>query len=256
MRALYRFALFLMFVALLWCAEIPLASLANVRQLENRNGDYSASEQALLRAGSGASLALQRGLNSDSLETRLRCARLMALRGDRAGDRALLEALRNHSTMNDQLGAMAEAMLLAVWNERRGPESAERDRLVRPRSKGSDAEIVKTLDQLLEKYPDWTAGYVQRGRIYQRNGEGLEAYRQAREALERDGEDFEAMVLLAQACLLLGRPEQAGVCLQQALTVNPRLKHAIREDIKDTLKAIDTERARRRQERRKDEPVI
>lgn len=256
MRATYLLALFFLLSAFLWSVEIPLAAIAAVREFSNRGADHGAAELTLLRAGSGATLALRRGVNSDSIETRLHCARLMALRGERSGDQVLLETLRAHAAQDDPLGAMAETFLLDVWDQREGPRPALRDRWVRPRGKPDDAESINALNDLLEKYPAWASGYVQRARLYQRNGDGLETKRQALMALAVEADDFEAMVVLGQAYLLLSAPEQAGVCLQEALRLNPRLKHALREDIRETLKAIDVDRARRRRERRKDEPVI
>ena len=256
MRAIYLLSIFLILVALTWSLEVPLASLAAVHGLAKRDADSAALEKSLARAGSGATLALRRGMNSDSLATRLHCARLLALRGDRSGDRCLLETLRNHSAAGDSLGAMAETLMLSVWDQRDGPSPALRDKLTRPRGKGGDAMALSALNDLLEKYPGWAAGYVQRAQIYQRNGDGQEAKRQALAALTLEPGEFEAIVVLAQAYLLLGSPEQAGYCLQQALTLNPRLKLALREDIRETLKAIDLERARRRRDQRKDIPLI
>jgi tetratricopeptide (TPR) repeat protein len=256
MRATYIIAVFFLIAAFLWAVEIPLSSLAEIHHFSEPGANISAGELSLLRAGSGSTLALQRGLNADSLETRLRCARLLALRGDRSGDRLLIDTLRNHAAPDDTLGAMAETFLVGVWDQRDGPRAGMRDKLLRMRAKPTDAELITVLNDLLEKYPAWANGYVQRARIFQRNGEGAEAKRQSLMALAVEPEEFEAMVVLGQAYLLLEAPEQAAVCLQQALRQNPRLKNSLRDDIRETLKAIDTERARRRHERRKEEPVI
>jgi len=256
MRATYVIALFFLIAALLWAVETPLASIAEVHRLSKGETDPAQTEQTLLRAGSGSTLALQQGLNSDSVETRLRCARLLALRGDRGGDRVLLDTLHAHAAMDDTFGAMAETFLIGVWDQREGPHAILRDKLARPHGKATDAETVNVLNELIEKCPAWANGYVLRAKLYQRNGEGAEARRQALMALAFEPDDFEALVVLGQAYLTLEQPEQAGVCLQQALRLNPRLKQSLREDIRETLKAIDTERERRRRERRKDEPVI
>ena len=63
------------------------------------------------------------------------------------------------------------------------------------------------------------------------------------------------MVALAETFMALDAPEQAWVCLEQAVRVNPRLKKVLHDPIQDVLKAIEQEDARRRRERRRERPV-
>jgi hypothetical protein len=63
------------------------------------------------------------------------------------------------------------------------------------------------------------------------------------------------MVVLAQAYLVLGQPGQAMLCLEHAVGLNPRLRPALASEIREALKGLDVERARKRKEQRKQEPI-
>jgi hypothetical protein len=249
MRAVACTILFFVLMALVWALHPPLAAHAAVRALRNPRADVHALESALRRAGQAARPALRRGLVSDDLRQRAHCARLLALSGDRDGDACLLRILRQHGTdALDTAAAMAETFISSVWMERDAPPSTVRTQALA----GNKAAALSTL---LQRYPAWSAGYVARARMSQRNGEAAEARRYALLAVAVEPENFEAMVLLAQACLMLDLPSQAMLCLEHAVGLNPRLRPALQREIREALKGLDLERARKRREKQQHEPL-
>lgn len=255
MRAVaVTFAVFVL-LALAWALHAPLASRAAMRRLSDPANDPRESARALLRAGVGSTRALQNGLAAQDPLPRLYCARLLALRGDRDGDRCLLDVLRRRGGESETLSAMAEVFLNSVWDQRGAPAPALRERVLRGSLVVLAREKAMATDELLSRHPAWSAGFVARARMARHLNEDREARMYALKALLIEPDNFEAMKVLARACLALGEPDNALRTLEQALRVNPRLKAELRDDIRDAIKAIDLDRARRRREKRKESPV-
>lgn len=255
MRAVFLSASLFIVAAMVWAVQIPLLSFATVRTLTDPASDHFAAEEALLNAGSGAALALDAGIKSDSLFVRLHCARVLARNGDHAGDKELSAILRTHP--NDFLGVAAELALSQIWQLRDSPEKTSLKRLAAlDASPGSDVDQIKLLGDLLLKHPGWSNGYVRRARIHQRNNEAFEARRDALSALMVEPDNFEAIEVLVQAYLAMTAPEQAYICVQQALYLNPRLRDAMRDEIRETLRALDIQGDKQRIERRRERPVV
>jgi len=247
-------ALFVL-IALIWTIQVPFSAYALVQSFSDANCDCAAVEEAL-RHASAAVPALKYGLNSRSANVRLRCARMLALRDDPSGEEHLLEALQADDARAEDAAAIAEVYLLSVWDQRDGPSGIERARMARAESSGDDPGQLKVLKDLLAKYPHWIGGYVRRARLYQRNGEALEARRDALLALLKQPSQFEAMVLLAQIDLSINASQDAYLCMEQAVHVNPRLRNDQRDGIREIIRALNAERERQRRERRRDAPVI
>lgn len=250
MRALVWTIAFFVLVALLWALQPPLAARMAVSALRNPRADVPALEQELRRAGNAATRALRSALDSDNPRQRALCARLLALRGSREGDLCLLRMLRQPGNDRPDLtGAMAETFILSVWMERNGPPPAVRARVL---GSGGAAAFAG----VLERYPGWSAGYVARARLSLNSGEATEARHYALQALAAEPENFEALVVLARACLKLDIPSQAMLCLERAVSLNPRLKPALAGEIHQALKGLDLERARKLKEQRRREPLV
>ena len=257
MRAILAFGLACTLLALIWAVQAPLSSYALVRVLDDPSADRAACEAELRRAGNGALLALQGGLASASPQIRLRCARLLAAAGHRDGDGALLDMLGAYGKdPQNPIGAMAETFILSIWEQRDAPEEPARGRLLRIEDEAiPDSEKIAALSETLSHHPAWASGYVRRARVYQRNGDAMEAKRDALIALIIEPHQFEAIVCLSGAYLLLSAPEQALICLEHAARINPRLKETLKKEIQDVLHNIDVDSARRRREQRKETPV-
>ena len=241
-RAVACSVVFFILVALCWALQPPWAAYAAVQALGHPRADARALEEELRRAGNAARPALRHGLDSDNLRRRAVCARLLALSGDGAGDLCLLRMLRGAGA------AMAETYILSVWMERDAPPAAVRARALASSSPGP-------LTSLLERYRAWSAGQVALARLSQRSGEAAEARHYALLALAVEPENFEALVVLAQACLRLDLPGQAALCLEHAVGLNPRLRPALTNEIREALKGLDLERARKRSEQRRRQPL-
>jgi hypothetical protein len=221
-----------------------------VRRLGDPTADPLAAEQELRRAGPAAVRALERGLDPACPLRRARCARILGLNGDRDGDRCLLQMLRERGGAEDDFaGAMAETFLLSVWAQRDAPPPLERHKAL------SNPGSTALLTGLLEKYPGWSAGHVLRAEASLRSGDFAEARFYALQALVVEPENFTAMVVLARAWLALEAPSHATICLERAVGVNPRLKRSLEAEIRDALRGVDLERARRRRELRRQEPA-
>jgi tetratricopeptide (TPR) repeat protein len=257
MRAIVLSLSFLILAAGLWAVQASLQSYVNVKRLASPAADTAACEDALRDAGAAAVPALRAGLAGKNPVVRLRCARVLAQSGDRDGDGCLLAALSTYGKdAQDPVGGLAEALLLSVWDTRGAPPAAWRARVARlAEENGRDREQQALLNECLSRYQNWSAGFVRRAQVYQRHGRHLDACREALNALKVDPDSFEAMVLLAEAYRVLDAPEQAFICMQQAVRVNPRLRAAHADDIRDILKAVERDRLRRRQLKRREQPV-
>jgi len=255
MRSVTLLAVGFIVVALLWTIQIPFSPYLLVQSFKNADCDCAVVEEAL-RNAPAASPALRYGLNSDLANIRLRCARLLALRDDPAGEKYLLEVLHAEDAHAEGATAVAEVYLLSMWEQRNGPLVADRARLARVESSGDDAGELKVLKELLARYPRWIGGLVRRARLYQHNGEPLEARRDALLALLKDSSQFEAMVILAQVDLSINAPDDAYLCMDQAVRVNPQLRRDQRDVIREIIRTLNAERERQRRERRRETPVL
>lgn len=253
----FSFILFI-FIALTWALYTPLSSFIIIQTLLHSTADPSSIDQTLKYTDAGSVTLLRKGMASASPKIRLRCARTLALQGYREGDRCLAEILREHAgSSQDTLGGMSEFFLISLWEQRNAPEPSTRERLTRLETeRNSDPDMINELNEALSNHPAWSGGYVRRARVFQRNGENHDARRDALIALMIDSQNFEAMVVLGRSYLQLDAPEQAFVCLEQAVRVNPRLKSDLKADLVEALKAIEIEKERRRRERRKDVMVV
>ncbi|HYF49878.1 MAG TPA: hypothetical protein VEJ63_10755 [Planctomycetota bacterium] len=254
MRSVLILSLGFTLAALVWAFFMPLSAHALVRSLADPDNDRSEIEAALLACGRNADGALLEGLESSHSQVRLRCARVLALKGDRRGDAALLKLLS--APGNDETAvAQAEAYLTAAWSEREGPPAVLRGKLLREETFKTDADRLLALNEALGRFPGWTAGYVQRAIVYQRTGSVLEARLDALHALELEPSHYEAMIVLGNCNLLLSAPDQAYSCYDQAVRLNPRLRLQFKSEIRDLLRTIEIERARRRREKRREMPL-
>lgn len=259
MRSIVLLVCCFLFFALLWTVQLPVSSYGLVQALGQDNGttDIAGVERELADAGEAAVPALKAGLKSPLANVRLRCARLLAMRSDTAGEDLLLEAL--HAAPESSAGesaATAEVFLLAVWEQRDGPPPAIRARLTRLEASRKDADQIALLTEWLSRNPGWIGGYIHRARAYFRTGEVMDARRDALIALALDANQFESIQILSQVFLMLNSPQDAYLCLEQAVRIDPRLKTELRDDIRDVLKAIDAEKDRRRREHRRETPAI
>jgi hypothetical protein len=119
----------------------------------------------------------------------------------------------------------------------------------------TDGERLKALSDTLTRNPLWATGYVLRASVHLRNGSIHDAWRDVLLALELEPDHFEAMIILGDCQLLVGAPEQAYLCYQQAVRINPRLRRLHQKTIREILKSIEVEKARQRRERRRDLPL-
>ena len=254
MRSIALTVCFFIIAALLWVFHLPLSSRAYVRLLSDPAADHAECEDALRRAGNGAIIALRQGLLSatGSASAKLSCARLLALCGEHDGDRYLLKSLRMHS--RDTLGAKAEMYLISVWEQRDAPETATLARLTRLDVSPSAKSEILLSDTLLQ-HPGWSHGYVWRARMNQHNSKNVDARRDALTALLIEPDNFEAMIALSEAYVALNSLDQAYLCLERALRINPRLRETLKKQIQDVLKALELEKTRQRRELRMETPV-
>jgi ribosomal protein L17 len=255
MRSVGLLASVFFLVALIWTIQVPFSAYSLVQSFGDPNCDPASVEETL-RQASAASPALKYGLNSHLPAVRLRCARLLAMRDDPAGEEHLLEALRSDDPRAEDAAAVAEVYLVSIWDRRDGPPENERYRLARAEGANDDAALLKVLKDLLARYPRWIGGYVRRAQLFQRNGEAMDARRDALVALLKEPNEFEAMVVLAQIDLSINAAQDAYLCMEQAVRINPRLRHDQRDEIREIIRAMNADRERVRRERRRDTPVI
>lgn len=256
MRSIVISFLIVFLIALAWAVQAPVGAYWNVRAFSNERADSMAAEEALIRAGPAALPVLARGLHSVNAIARFHCAKVLAVLGESDGEDFLLEALRAHPEPGDAMGREAEAFLLSAWDRRDGPDGMLRQKLREVESQDNVPLTLSVLNDCLSKYYLWADGYARRARVYQQSGEVYEARRDALAALSLAPNHFEALVTLGRIQLIAEAPQQAYKCFERALLVNPRLKNALQNDIRDTFKALELERTRHREERRRNAPLV
>ena len=256
MRSVWITILGFMLAALMWVFYAPLTARAQIYAFADVGNDLAEVERSLLTMGLAAQPVLLEGLNHPRPSVRLHCAHVLALQGDRRGDVALLTLLREHAAPEDVMGAQAETYLCNVWARREGPPEAQYAKLSREDSYATDALRLTALNDALAHYPLWAAGFVMRAIVHQRNGSVQEAWRDVLLALELEPANFEAMIVLGYCQILANASEQAYLCYQQAVRLNPRLRRQYKDDILEILKAIEIEKVRQRRERRRELPLV
>ena len=186
----------------------------------------------------------------------MRCARLLALLGDDEYDRKLLEVLRQGD--QDPHAALAESLILSVWDRRNGPQSETAAGALRAgRGKREEWDRApQALDLLLTQYPAWASGYVERARRKLKNREVRGALDDAKAALHLEPEHFEAYALLGECYQLMDFAEAALQCFDQALAINPRLRPVLSEKFERAKKDAAAERERHLLERQRELPVL
>lgn len=257
MRASRVFFALYICAALFWALRGPLAARLTLRAMKNAGADLSACEHDLQREGRAAAAALREALATAGPEVRLRCARILALQNDPEGDRGLMRLLREYGRdVQNPLGAQAEASLCAAWDQRDAPAAGVRGPLLNiDASPLSETEKLAALNDALAHNAAWASGYVRRARVHQRNGDPLEARRDALIALLLQPSHFEAMLVLASTAMMLDMPGQASLCFEQALRINPRLRVRYKKELGEVQRQLDLEKKRRREELRKDTPI-
>lgn len=256
MRAIIVAFLLIAFIALAWAVHDPFNAYWNVRAFGRESGDSAAAEEMLLRAGPAALPALMRGLHSANLSERFHCAKVLMVLGENEGEDYLLETLRAHPDPEDTTGREAQAFLISAWDRRDGPDNALRQKVHEAEVRDHVPQTLKALNECLTQYSRWADGYARRARIYQQAGEIHDAQRDARYALSLAPNHFEAIVTLGRIQLLAEAPQQAYKCFERALLINPRMKNVLRKDIKDTLKALDAQKEKQRDEKRRSAPLV
>ena len=237
-------------VALIWSLYDPACSVLEVARLSSGDGDSAGVEEQLMRRGKGAILALRYGVSSPDESIRLRSASLLARLGEDECDRVLLEALRQGE--RDSVGALAEQLLLTVWDRRKGPETNEGAVNLRKKlhAQRADEDPQKELALMLALYPAWASGYAARARRHLQEGELHLSTQDALTALLLEPDHFEAMVVLGRCFFKLGFTERALDCFERALLVNPRLRIELDAEMKAVRAGASMERERRLLERR------
>jgi tetratricopeptide (TPR) repeat protein len=256
MRTIATSFLLIALIGLAWAVHDPAGAYWNVRTLALQRGDLAAAEEALLRTGPAALPALMRGLHSADSPAQFHCAKVLMVLGEPEGEEFLFDTLRAHPDPQDAIGREAQAFLIAAWDRRNGPDSALRQKLREAEVQGHAPHILKALNECLAQYSNWADGYARRARIYQQSGEIQEAHRNALNALSRAPNHFEALVTLGRIQLMADSPQQAYKSFERALQVNPRLKNMLAQDIKDTLKAMDADKEKHRDEKRRNATLV
>jgi tetratricopeptide (TPR) repeat protein len=243
-----------------WAAYDPIESSLEVARLGEPGRDHARIEAALLRRGRGSLWALRNGVQSPEIPKRLRCARLLALLGDDDNDKILLDTLSQSAS--DEDAALAETLLLSVWDHRRGPQPEDASDALRdpaPAGPGKPGDWKRSrtqLDMLLSQYPAWSSGYVARAKLRLANREVRAAIEDATSALYWEPKHFEAIKILAECYLLLDYPEQAQDLYEQALEIDPRLRASVQDPYDRAREEAAAERQRRLIERHKELPVL
>lgn len=276
-------------VGLLWAVGDRVRVQSELAALAGAGEAIEEAERALLRRGRAAQPALRAEMARAGAEPGLRqaafrCARLLALQGDRDGDETLLEGLAAPSEAD---AAWAEELLLGVWDRRDGPDPAARPRGLSgddPASLGEPRHDLQ-LDLLLEKHPDWVAGHVLRARRFLYVAEHPEAVGStmapplfwtasgaagrrawaaraaadaALEALreEREPRHFGALEALARALLLNGHAEASRAAFERAFAIHPRLRARCRDTYEAACRAAAEARERKLRDRRMALPLL
>ncbi len=257
MRSITIAFLFIILLALAWAVHTPLCARWNVSLFSQNRGDLLDAEESLIRLGSGALPALRGGLAEKNATTRFHCAKVLLVLGENEGETFLLEQLRAHPATDDGAGREAEAFLLSAWDRRDGPGEMYRKKLQKVENvTGHAPETLTALNECLARFPKWADGYAHRARLYQQAGEVFEAKRDAIVALTLAPNHFEALVTLGRIQLAVEAPTHAYKCFERALQVNPRMKETLRNERLDTLKAIEAEKEKHREEKRKNTPLV
>ena len=256
MRSIIATFILIAMLALSWSTQAYFGAYWNVHRLDAQGSDNAAVELALLRKGPAAFNALRRGLGDDNPFTALRCAKLLMQMGESDGEEYLLSALKYPDPAAENYVRMAEASLLTAWDARNGPDENLRRQL--HEVENNPARVPETLvlfNACLNRYPAWADGYARRARLFQQGGEALEARRDALAALSLAPNHFEARVTLGRVELSVDAPYLAYKSFEHALSINPRLKPALKRDFDEASKALEIENAKRREERRKNTPI-
>jgi tetratricopeptide (TPR) repeat protein len=243
-------------VAVLWSALDPALAYRDVEALCRPGADRAGAEAALLGRGRASLRALRSGLGSPDAETRLRCARLLALAGESEGEDVLLGALGGEA--DDGRAALAEHLLLSLWDDRKGPPSNRAATVLGepPPEHALLERRERELDLLLTMHPAWAGGYAARARLHLLLDEPRLAAKDAAAALFLEPNHFETMVLLARIYRRLGNSEQALAFMERAVRLCPRLEREVGPEWEKLRDAVQTERERRLKERRYERPLI
>ena len=257
MRAVVSSFLVILLFAAAWCVKTPVCAFFNVTSFRTNNVDASSAEAALLREGPGALPFLQNGLASSSRATRFHSAKTLIIMGEIQGEALLLNEMKLHADPADGAGREAEALLLEAWDLRDGPSDIFRKRLGEvERINTRMMETIQILNECLLRYPNWADGYARRARVYQQAGESYEAKRDALAALVCAPNHFDAMVTLGRVQMAVDAPYLALKCFERALLVNPRLKARLRVEVDAALKALETEKEKKREEKRRNAVLV
>ncbi|MEI6234317.1 MAG: hypothetical protein WCT04_14795 [Planctomycetota bacterium] len=257
MRSIVFSFLFVAVLAIVWTVQTPVSAWWNVNALSRNRSDLIDVEEALIQSGDGAIPFLKRGLNSNNRDEQYHCAKVLMVLGDSSGELFFLKTLRGHPEPGDSAGREAEAFLIAAWDRRNGPNDTLRRRLRAVEHTGiRPIEAIQVLNEALSRYPNWADGYARRARIYQSGGEAYEAKRDAIAALMRAPNHFDALVTLGKIQLAVDAPGHAFHCFERALLVNPRLKTILKTDLDEAVKAMEAEKLKRRDEKRKNAVLV
>lgn len=241
---------FFIVVALLWAFYDPCLAYYEVARLSSDTHDAIALERSLFSRGRGALPALRGGLKSESRIVRLRCARILALMGEKSGQDTLLRELQDESGVE-----VAQQYLLSIWDLRRAPPPKARTQVMRASFREPTEREQEQLDQIMAKHPAWVGGYVLRARWHLQSNELYLARRNAITALLLEEDNFEAAVLLGRCHLLLDYYEHAVFCLERAIRINPGLRHLVEDELEEARREAATDRQRRREKRATERPV-
>jgi tetratricopeptide (TPR) repeat protein len=257
MRAIVSSFLVVVLLAIAWCVKTPVCAFLNVASFSANSADSGRAENALLREGPGALPFLHNGLNSTSRETRFHSAKVLIVMGESLGEAFLLSELKAHPEPFDGAGREAEALLIEAWDLRDGPNETYRKRLGEVEHVNTRMiETIQILNECLLRFPNWADGYARRARMYQQAGESYEAKRDALAALVCAPNHFDAMVTLGRVQMGVEAPFLALKCFERAILVNPRLKILLRSEIEAALKALEVEKEKKREEKRRNAILV
>jgi tetratricopeptide (TPR) repeat protein len=255
MRAVVCIFLLFALASATWSLQGPLSARHAIERLEKGLGDPVEQIRILREAGPSAVGPLRDGLSSGAPRVRLICARELLALGDGRGEKALFEIMRTRETLEDRaLAGAAETYLLNGWAAENAPPPAERARAAQAGKGGGSDTQLDALTAVLERFPLWQDGYVQRARLNVAADRPGEARRDALLALYIQPDQFDAMVVLARAWSMLDRNDLAAVCLERAMTINPRFRESLLDEYRSLRRAMDLERSRQRREKRRNRP--
>ena len=240
-------------MALCWALHDPIRAYLEVASLQDPDADPTMLECQLYARGNGAIPALRMGMDSLDAHVKLRCARVLALLGDAAGERLLQRTLREESVKGEAL--LAEHLLLSVWDLRRSPSADLRRAAFHAAFRKPTDSERRLLDQDMTTNPAWVGGYVLRARWFLRDNELYMARRNAITALLLEPDNFEAAVLLGRTLLLLDYYEHAVLCFEHAIEVHPGLRHRIEDALETARREAANDRQRRREKRAQERPI-